>query len=160
MTYDEKLGYFTTSVDASKLTDLSLLHQCVTLNAPKNAVYFKFTGEGGNENPATHDIKDDVNRFTEQFSSPDTDLQPVDPDRPIRMPLMHTEELKLDGKTVYYSESQSYNSLIVQWLDKGKNVIGYTCTGATATSPPPWTPTPWTPLPQRRSAFPRWWAPI
>ena len=46
VTYDEKLGYFTTSVDASKLTDLSLLHQCVTLNAPKNAVYFKFTGEG------------------------------------------------------------------------------------------------------------------
>lgn len=127
VTYDEKLGYFTTSVDASKLTDLSLLHQCVTLNAPENAVYFKFTGEGGSENPASHDIKDDVNRFTEQFSSPDTDLQPVDPDRPVRMPLMHTEEIKLDGKSVYYSESQSYNSLIVQWLDKGKNVIGYTC---------------------------------
>mgnify|MGYP004507671343 FL=1 len=127
VTYDEKLGYFTTSVDASKLTDLSLLHQCVTLNAPENAVYFKFTGEGGSENPATHDIKDDVNRFTEQFSSPDTELQPVDPDRPIRMPLMRTEKLKLDGKTVYYSESQSYNSLIVQWLDEGKNVIGYTC---------------------------------
>lgn len=127
VTYDEKLGYFTTSVDASKLTDLSLLHQCVTLNAPKNAVYFKFTGEGGSENPATHDIKDDVNRFTEQFNSPDTDLHTVDPDRPVRMPLMLTEELKLDGKTVYYSESQSYNSLIVQWLDEGKNVIGYTC---------------------------------
>lgn len=127
VTYDEKLGYFTTSVDASKLTDLSLLRQCVTLNAPENAVYFKFTGEGGSENPATHDIKDDVNRFTEQFSNPDTELQPVDPDRPVRMPLMHTEEIKLDGKTVYYSESQSYNSLIVQWLDKGKNVIGYTC---------------------------------
>ena len=127
VTYDEKLGYFTTSVDASKLTDLSLLHQCVTLNAPENAVYFKFTGEGGSENPASHDIKDDINRFTEQFSSPDTDLQPVDPDRPVRMPLMRTEELKLDGKTVYYSESQSYNSLIVQWLDEGKNVIGYTC---------------------------------
>lgn len=127
VTYDEKLGYFTTSVDASKLTDLSLLHQCVTLNAPENAVYFKFTGEGGSENPATHDIKDDVNRFTEQFSSPDTKLHTVDPDSPIRMPLMHTEEIKLDGKTVYYSESQSYNSLIVQWLDEGKNVIGYTC---------------------------------
>lgn len=127
VTYDEKLGYFTTSVDASKLTDLSLLYQCVTLNAPENAVYFKFTGEGGSENPASHDIKDDVNRFTEQFSSPGTKLHPVDPDRPIRMPLMHTEEIKLDGKTVYYSESQSYNSLIVQWLDKGKNVIGYTC---------------------------------
>lgn len=127
VTYDEKLGYFTTSVDASKLTDLSLLHQCVTLKVPENAVYFKFTGEGGSENPASHDIKDDVNRFTEQFSSPDAELQPVDPDRPIRMPLMHTEEIKLDGKTVYYSESQSYNSLIVQWLDKGKNVIGYTC---------------------------------
>ena len=127
VTYDEKLGYFTTSVDASKLTDLSLLHQCVTLNAPENAVYFKFTGEGGSENPATHNIDEDVKRFTEQFSSPDTDLHPVDPDRPIRMPLMHTEEIKLDGKTVYYSESQSYNSLIVQWLDEGKNVIGYTC---------------------------------
>ena len=127
VTYDEKLGYFTTSVDASKLTDLSLLHQCVTLNAPENAVYFKFTGEGGSENPATHNIDEDVKRFTEQFSSPDTELHPVDPDRPIRMPLMHTEEIKLDGKTVYYSESQSYNSLIVQWLDKGKNVIGYTC---------------------------------
>ena len=127
VTYDEKLGYFTASVDASKLTDLSLLHQCVTLNAPENAVYFKFTGEGGSENPATHDIKDDVNRFTEQFSSPGTKLHTVDPDRPIRMPLMHTEEIKLDGKTVYYSESQSYNSLIVQWLDKDKNVIGYTC---------------------------------
>ena len=127
VTYDEKLGYFTTSVDASKLTDLSLLHQCVTLNAPENAVYFKFTGEGGSENPASHDIKDDVNRFTEQFSSPDTDLHPVDPDRPVRMQLMRTEKLKLDGKTVYYSESQSYNSLIVQWLDKDKNVIGYTC---------------------------------
>lgn len=127
VTYDEKLGYFTTSVDASKLTDLSLLHQCVTLKAPENAVYFKFTGEGGSENPASHDIKDDVNRFTEQFSSPDAELHTVDPDRPVRMRLMHTEELKLDGKTVYYSESQSYNSLIVQWLDKGKNVIGYTC---------------------------------
>ena len=127
VTYDEKLGYFTTSVDASKLTDLSLLHQCVTLNAPENAVYFKFTGEGGSENPATHNIDEDVKRFTEQFSSPDTDLQPVDPDRPVRMPLMRTEELKLDGKTVYYSESQMYHSLIVQWLDEGKNVIGYTC---------------------------------
>ena len=127
VTYDEKLGYFTTSVDASKLTDLSLLHQCVTPKAPENAVYFKFTGEGGSENPATHNIDEDVKRFTEQFSSPDTDLQPVDPDRPVRMPLMRTEELKLDGKTVYYSESQSYNSLIVQWLDKDKNVIGYTC---------------------------------
>ena len=127
VTYDEKLGYFTTSVDASKLTDLSLLYQCVTPKAPENAVYFKFTGEGGSENPATHDIKDDVKRFTEQFSSPDTKLHTVDPDRPIRMPLMHTEEIKLDGKTVYYSESQSYNSLIVQWLDEGKNVIGYTC---------------------------------
>lgn len=127
VTYDEKLGYFTTSVDASKLTDLSLLHQCVTLNAPKNAVYFKFTGEGGSENPASHNIDEDVKRFTEQFSSPGTKLHTVDPDRPIRMPLMHTEEIKLDGKTVYYSESQSYNSLIVQWLDKGKNVIGYTC---------------------------------
>lgn len=127
VTYDEKLGYFTTSVDASKLTDLSLLHQCVTLNAPENAVYFKFTGEGGSENPASHNIDEDVNRFTEQFSSPDAELQPVDPDSPVRMPLMHTEEIKLDGKTVYYSESQSYNSLIVQWLDKGKNVIGYTC---------------------------------
>lgn len=127
VTYDEKLGYFTTSVDASKLTDLSLLHQCATLKAPENAVYFKFTGEGGSENPASHDIKDDVNRFTEQFSIPDTDLHPVDPDRPVRMQLMRTEKLKLDGKTVYYSESQSYNSLIVQWLDKGKNVIGYTC---------------------------------
>lgn len=127
VTYDEKLGYFTTSVDASKLTDLSLLHQCVTLNAPENAVYFKFTGEGGSENPASHDIKDDVNRFTEQFSSPDTDLQPVDPDRPVRMPLMLTKALPLDGKTVYYSKSQMYHSFIVQWLDEGKNVIGYTC---------------------------------
>ena len=127
VTYDEKLGYFTTSVDASKLTDLSLLRQCVTLKAPENAVYFKFTGEGGSENPASHDIKDDINRFTEQFSSPDTKLHTVDPDRPVRMQLMHTEEIKLDGKTVYYSESQSYNSLIVQWLDEGKNVIGYTC---------------------------------
>lgn len=127
VTYNEKLGYFTTSVDASKLTDLSLLHQCVTLNAPENAVYFKFTGEGGSENPASHDIKDDVNRFTEQFNNPGTELQPVDPDRPVRMQLMHTEELKPDGKTVYYSESQMYHSLIVQWLDAGKNVIGYTC---------------------------------
>ena len=127
VTYDEKLGYFTTSVDASKLTDLSLLHQCVTLNAPENAVYFKFTGEGGSENPASHDIKDDVNRFTEQFSSPGTKLHPVDPDRPVRMQLMLTKALPLDGKTVYYSESQMYHSLIVQWLDKGKNVIGYTC---------------------------------
>lgn len=127
VTYDEKLGYFTTSVDASKLTDLSLLYQCVTPKAPENAAYFRFTGEGGSENPATHDIKDDVNRFTEQFNNPGTELHPVDPDRPVRMRLMHTEELKLDGKTVYYSESQSYNSLIVQWLDEGKNVIGYTC---------------------------------
>lgn len=127
VTYDEKLGYFTTSVDASKLTDLSLLYQCVTPKAPENAAYFRFTGEGGSENPATHNIDEDVKRFTEQFSSPDTDLHPVDPDRPVRMQLMRTEELKLDGKTVYYSESQMYHSLIVQWLDKDKNVIGYTC---------------------------------
>lgn len=127
VTYDDKLGYFTTSVDASKLTDLSLLHQCVTPKAPENAVYFKFTGEGGSENPASHNIDEDVKRFTEQFSSPDTDLQPVDPDRPVRMQLMLTKDLPLDGKTVYYSKSQMYHSLIVQWLDECKNVIGYTC---------------------------------
>ena len=127
VTYDEKLGYFTTSVDASKLTDLSLLYQCVTPKAPENAAYFRFTGEGGSENPATHNIDEDVKRFTEQFNSPDAELLPVDPDRPVRMQLMRTEELKLDGKTVYYSESQSYNSLIVQWLDKDEKVIGYTC---------------------------------
>ena len=127
VTYDEKLGYFTTSVDASKLTDLSLLYQCVTPKAPENAAYFRFTGEGGSENPASHNIDEDVKRFTEQFNSPGTELHPVDPDRPVRMQLMHTEELKLDDKTVYYSESQMYHSLIVQWLDEGKNVIGYTC---------------------------------
>ena len=127
VTYDEKLGYFTTSVDASKLTDLSLLHQCVTPKAPENAAYFRFTGEGGSENPATHNIDEDVKRFTEQFNSPDAELQPVDPDRPVRMQLMLTKDLPLDGKTVYYSKSQMYHSLIVQWLDAGKNVIGYTC---------------------------------
>lgn len=76
---------------------------------------------------ASHNIDEDVKRFTEQFSNPGTELQSVDPDRPVRMPLMLTKALPLDGKTVYYSESQSYNSLIVQWLDEGKNVIGYTC---------------------------------
>ena len=103
----------------------------LTVDAPEGYALREWrnncTGEGGSENPATHNIKDDVNRFTEQFSNPGAKLHTVDPDRPIRMPLMHTEELKLDGKTVYYSESQSYNSLIVQWLDKDKNVIGYTC---------------------------------
>ena len=127
VTYNEKLGYFTTSVDASKLTDLSLLYQCVTPKAPENAVYFKFTGEGGSENPATHNIDEDVKRFTEQFNSPDAELHTVDPDRPVRMPLMLTKELPLDDKTVYYSESQSYHSFIIQWLDKDEKVIGYTC---------------------------------
>ena len=127
VSYDPETGYFTTSVDASKLTDLSLLHQCFTPKAPENAVYFKFTGEGGSENPASHDINEDINRFEEQFNNPDTELHPVDPDRPVRMRLMQTKELKLGDKTVYYSESQSYHSLIIQWLDKDENVIGYTC---------------------------------
>ena len=127
VSYDPETGYFTTSVDASKLTDLSLLHQCFTPKAPENAVYFKFTGEGGSENPASHDINDDVNRFKEQFSNPDTDLHPVDPNRPVRMELMLTKELQLGDKTVYYSESQMYHWLIIQWLDKDKKVIGYTC---------------------------------
>ena len=127
VTYDEKLGYFTTSVDASKLTDLSLLHQCVTLKAPENAVYFKFTGEGGSENPATHNKDESIQKAAEHFKNPATRIYPVAENGPIQMQLMLTKALPLDGKTVYYSESQSYNSLIVQWLDEGKNVIGYTC---------------------------------
>ena len=127
VSYDPETGYFTTSVDASKLTDLSLLHQCFTPKAPENAVYFKFTGEGGSENPASHDISDDVNRFMEWFNSPDVELQPIEDGHPLRMELMLTKELQLDNKTVYYSESQMYHSLIVQWLDKDEQVIGYTC---------------------------------
>lgn len=127
VTYDEKLGYFTTSVDASKLTDLSLLHQCVTLNAPENAVYFKFTGEGGSGNPATHNKDESIQKAAEHFKNPATRIYPVAENGPIQMPLMLTKDLPLDGKTVYYSESQMYHSLIVQWLDEGKNVIGYTC---------------------------------
>ena len=127
VTYDEKLGYFTTSVDASKLTDLSLLHQCVTLNAPENAVYFKFTGEGGSENPASHNKDESIQKAAEHFKNPATRIYPVAENGPIQMQLMLTKDLPLDGKTVYYSESQMYHSLIVQWLDEGKNVIGYTC---------------------------------
>lgn len=127
VTYDEKLGYFTTSVDASKLTDLSLLYQCVTPKAPENAVYFKFTGEGGSENPATHNKDESIQKAAEHFKNPATRIYPVAENGPIQMQLMLTKALPLDGKTVYYSESQMYHSLIVQWLDEGKNVIGYTC---------------------------------
>lgn len=127
VTYDEKLGYFTTSVDASKLTDLSLLYQCVTPKAPENAAYFRFTGEGGSENPATHNKDESIQKAAEHFKNPATRIYPVAENGPIQMHLMLTKALPLDGKTVYYSESQMYHSLIVQWLDKGKNVIGYTC---------------------------------
>ena len=127
VTYDEKLGYFTTSVDASKLTDLSLLYQCVTPKAPENAAYFRFTGEGGSENPATHNKDESIQKAAEHFKNPATRIYPVAENGPIQMHLMLTKALPLDGKTVYYSESQMYHSLIVQWLDEGKNVIGYTC---------------------------------
>ena len=127
VTYDEKLGYFTTSVDASKLTDLSLLYQCVTPKAPENAAYFRCTGEGGSENPATHNKDESIQKAAEHFKNPATRIYPVAENGPIQMPLMLTKALPLDGKTVYYSESQMYHSLIVQWLDEGKNVIGYTC---------------------------------
>lgn len=127
VTYDEKLGYFTTSVDASKLTDLSLLYQCVTPKAPENAAYFRFTGEGGSENPATHNKDESIQKAAEHFKNPATRIYPVAENGPIQMQLMLTKDLPLDGKTVYYSESQMYHSLIVQWLDEGKNVIGYTC---------------------------------
>ena len=127
VTYDEKLGYFTTSVDASKLTDLSLLYQCVTPKAPENAAYFRFTGEGGSENPATHNKDESIQKAAEHFKNPATRIYPVAENGPIQMQLMLTKALPLDGKTVYYSESQMYHSLIVQWLDKDKNVIGYTC---------------------------------
>lgn len=127
VTYDEKLGYFTTSVDASKLTDLSLLYQCVTPKAPENAAYFRFTGEGGSENPATHNKDESIQKAAEHFKNPATRIYPVAENGPIQMHLMLTKALPLDGKTVYYSKSQMYHSLIVQWLDAGKNVIGYTC---------------------------------
>ena len=127
VTYDEKLGYFTTSVDASKLTDLSLLYQCVTPKAPENAAYFRFTGEGGSENPATHNKDESIQKAAEHFKNPATRIYPVAENGPIQMQLMLTKDLPLDGKTVYYSESQMYHSLIVQWLDEDKNVIGYTC---------------------------------
>lgn len=127
VTYDEKLGYFTTSVDASKLSDLSLLYQCVTPKAPENAAYFRFTGEGGSENPATHNKDESIQKAAEHFKNPATRIYPVAENGPIQMQLMLTKALPLGGKTVYYSESQMYHSLIVQWLDEGKNVIGYTC---------------------------------
>lgn len=128
VSYDPTLGYFSTTVDASKLKDVSLLERGVTLTVPARfkdkAVSFKWQRSGGSENPATHG-QDRAQQTVENLAGRDSirldDGNAVLPFQPF----VQTQTLALDGLTVFYTDFQLYDGVLVQWLDENGNVLGY-----------------------------------
>lgn len=119
--YDPDTGYFSTSVDASQLTDPSLLTNCFTMPVPDGAARYKAIWPGGNGNPALSSQMD-ADSAVEMFSNiPET----FSVSEPPTIDFMALRWLELDGLTVYYADSQMYRCLLVQWLDADGGILGY-----------------------------------
>lgn len=119
--YDKDIGYFKTTVDSSKLKDVSLLlkGQAVITPPNSNAKYYRFLEPGGSDSPALASGEVTQSLFAgEKIHSVD---------RPVGMALMDWNYMELpnDGLVVYFAASQMYRELVVQWLDENNGVIGY-----------------------------------
>lgn len=118
--YDPNIGYFKTTVDSSKLKDVSLLLEGqAVITPPSNAKYYRAIEPAGSDSPALASGEVTRSLFNgEKIHSVD---------RPVGMALMKWDYLELpnDGLVVYFAASQMYRELVVQWLGENNEVIGY-----------------------------------
>lgn len=124
VTYDEIRGYFVTAVDTRKIKDVAQLRAGMTLPAPEGAVAYKYYTFGGNGNPANAigemDKAKQVLATAAQVLISEGGLPATD--------LIWLREVTLEnGTTVYYAGTQMYGCMVVQWLDKGGNILEYSC---------------------------------
>ena len=124
VTYDEIRGYFVTAVDTRKIKDVAQLRAGMTLPAPEGAVAYKCYTFGGNGNPANAigemDKAKQVLATAAQVLISEGGLPVID--------LIWLREVTLEnGTTVYYAGTQMYGCMVVQWLDKGGNILEYSC---------------------------------
>lgn len=118
--YDASIGYFKTTVDSSKLKEVSLLLKGqAIITAPDGARHYRFLEPGGSDSPALASGEVTRGLFDRE------EKHPVD--RPVGMALMDWDYMELpnDGLVVYFAASQMYRELVVQWLGEDDTVIGY-----------------------------------
>lgn len=118
--YDARIGYFKTTVDSSKLKDVSLLLKGqAVITALDGARHYRFLEPGGSDSPALASGEVTRGLFDRE------EKHPVD--RPVGMALMDWDYMELpnDGLVVYFAASQMYRELVVQWLGENDEVIGY-----------------------------------
>lgn len=127
VTYDPKLGYFSTRVDAGKMNDISALQYGAELKPIEGAVYFKFIGHGGSETPFSHG-QERANEALAYFEG-DAEVLSVELITSGQFipstPFIKIDTLVVNGLTVYFADNQLYDGVVVQWLDAEKNIIGY-----------------------------------
>lgn len=124
VTYDESNGYFVTAVDAHEIKDIAQLETKLTVPAPGGAVAYKCYAFGGNGNPANAigemDKAKQVLAAAAQVLISEGGLPAIE--------LIRLREVTLEnGTTVYYAGTQMYDCTVVQWLDKGGNILEYSC---------------------------------
>lgn len=128
VTYYPDTGYFVTSVDATKVTDISVLEEGVELPVPDNlqetAKYCKIGGFGGSENPNTHgQLRAEAVRESFRYELEAESIE----DGVAKLPFINLACIDVAGTglQVYYAKSQMYDSCVVQWLAEDDTVLGY-----------------------------------
>ena len=124
VTYDEIRGYFVTAVDTRKIKDVAQLRAGMTLPAPEGAVAYKCYTFGGNGNPANAIGEMDK---TKQVLATATQVLISEGGLPATDLIWLREVTLENGTTVYYAGTQMYGCMVVQWLDKGGNILEYSC---------------------------------
>lgn len=121
--YDPNTGYFSTTINAAKLKDLSVLDSAVTVRPMESAVKYKWLAPGGSESPAMLGQQDADTLFS-RFA--EVEAEEITAGQLPSVPLMVVSEMDLDnGTKVYYADSQLYRGLLMQWLDAEDRVLGY-----------------------------------
>jgi hypothetical protein len=126
VTYDEILGYFYTSAKGGKMPSVEDLQQGITLKAPDDAKYFRFTDWGGNENFAYLDEGRSRELADALKSSTRFDTSNREDCRHLAVPYVQTNSVQVGDVTVYFAANQLYRARIVEWLDENENSLGYT----------------------------------
>lgn len=129
VTYDEASGYFETSFKGDTVPSVSDLQQCIILKPPTGvagATKLKVHQSDGNWDPETwteDDIKDLLREFNDVKAR---NYTPGSTDAGNYMLYMMTGSFERQDITVYYASQQQWRLMVVQWLDAGDNVLGYT----------------------------------
>lgn len=126
VTYNEELGYFSTRVDASKLNDLSALNYAVDLKPMSGAAFFKMYEFGGSESPFVHGEERKTQVAAWLAGENPIPLAELDVNDIAALSLIQIDTLTANGLTVYFSETQLFSGVVIQWLaDDGETVLGY-----------------------------------